>query len=143
MCSNCCKPKKLVYSCYTPCQQTNYCYCNSCKPKCCPKEEKCCIAVDYTGTFLPRDSNCLSPMPPGLFLQELTNNECKLLKSDGIHPPDDVIPTKTTTKFLDCNTKNLYKLVLNNETIKCTLIKNISKDDCLELLCTSTKPKTQ
>ncbi len=133
--SDCC-PKKRTYSCYTPCyQKTNYCDCYSCKPKC-HKEEKCCIKIDYSGLIM--DSG-LTNLPSGLYLKLLANGTCSLHKSDASSGVlKNVRPSKQCTKFLDCNTKDLYKLTLEDTTIKCTKIKTVSKDDCIELLCTDT-----
>ena len=150
--SNCCS-KKQTYSCYTTCcptyQKTDYCSCSSCKPtykKCCPKEEKCCpkkeekccIPVDYCG-FLT-DGQPVNNSPTGLYLDE---EECILYTCYKGIVFNSVVPTKPVTKFLDCNTKELYKLVYGGEgvdDIECTLIKTVDPKDCLNLLCTETEP---
>lgn len=137
--SDCC-PKKKTYSCYTPCyQKTDYCDCYSCKPKChkcCPKkEEKCCIPVDYVGGFLTQPIEGFK-LPEinlsGLYFTSDTNKFYEF--TNGVC--QEVIPSKTITKFLDCTTKNLYKLTYNGAEITCTGIKTVNPKDCLNLLCT-------
>jgi hypothetical protein len=119
-------------------KKTDYCDCYSCKHsynKCCceKKEDKCCIEVDYCGFLLIGNPN--NTFPAGLYLNK---SDMKLYQSVGDSTyPEEVLPKKSTTKFLDCNTKDLYKLYSDGNSItKCEKIKTIGKCDCVEFLFT-------
>lgn len=134
-----------------------YCICPN-KPRykseCIKRKEPVCIQIDYCGFIT--DGPPVDGAKEGLYLDlGLDQSTCILYRfeiKDPARCPDailddinigkatSVIPTKKNTKFLDCNTKNLYKLTLGiNDSIECILIKKICSSDCIKLLCTPTR----